>query len=793
MASSQHNSTKIGFILAAFLIGSLFFGMCASAAVNASISENNATQSMSGNPAVLASDSANIPELHDEDILGAGIPANMAPMNPDLLKYLQNQQEMQKIQATHLATAETTSDQSHALGYVPPPVSMSHLKGPFIVQDTGSTAQYSISAPTTEAAPSYDLRTTGKVTPVKNQLTSGTCWAFATYGALESFLRPGETWDFSENNMKNLLSTNYSEGYDRGSEQAGSYWKSTAYLARWSGPISEADDPFNPSSSASPTDKPVRKHVQNVYFIPDRKNSTDNTNIKTAIQTYGGVGTTIRWEGSSSYWNETSSSYHYMGSNILNHAVTIVGWDDTYDKSKFSTVPPGNGAFIVKNSWGSGWGESGYFYISYNDTKVGKDNVIFTAESPTNYNHIYQYDPLGWTAAYYFGGSKKSGWIANVFTSTRTETLSAVSFYTTDTNTAYQVYVYKNPNSGPVLNSSGAAWSGSGTFGNAGYHTVTVSPGVSLKPGDKFSVVVKLTNPSYDYYAAVESPNYGGASKANASAGQSYYSTTGAAWTDLTTILIKTNACIKAFTNDTGNGAGADQIGVVRDNKTWLLDASGNGVYGAGDRTYTFGTAGDRYVTGDWNGNGTTKIGVVRNNKTWLLDASGNGAYGAGDRTYTFGLAGDVPVTGDWTGNGTTRIGVVRNNKTWILDVSGNGAYGAGDLTYTFGTAGDVFITGDWNNDHTTEIGVVRNNKTWLLDASGNGAFGAGDLTYTFGLAGDRYVTGDWADTGTTRIGVVRTNTTWLLDASGDGKWGPGDYQYTFGKAGDKYVTGKWS
>jgi len=235
------------------------------------------------------------------------------------------------------------------------------------------------------------------------------------------------------------------------------------------------------------------------------------------------------------------------------------------------------------------------------------------------------------------------------------------------------------------------------------------------------------------------------------------------------------------------------KIGVVRNNKTWLLDASGNGAYGAGDLTYTFGIAGDRYVTGDWNGNGTTKIGVVRNNKTWILDASGNGAYGAGDLIYTFGMAGDVYVTGDWNNDNETEIGVVRTNTTWLLDASGDGKWGPGDYRYTFGKAGDVYVTGDWNNDHKTEIGVVRNNKTWLLDASGNGAYGAGDLTYTFGVAGDRYITGDWNGNGTTRIGVIRSNTTWLLDASGNGKWGPGDYQYTFGKAGDRYVTGRWS
>ena len=191
--------------------------------------------------------------------------------------------------------------------------------------------------------------------------------------------------------------------------------------------------------------------------------------------------------------------------------------------------------------------------------------------------------------------------------------------------------------------------------------------------------------------------------------------------------------------------------------------------------------------------NATPRIGVVRNNNTWLLDASGNGVYGPGDLTYTYGKAGDVYVTGDWTGNGTTKIGVVRNNNTWLLDASGNGLYGPGDLTYTFGKAGDVYITGDWNGDVKTEIGVVRTNNSWILDTSGNGAYGAGDRIYTFGKAGDRYVTGDWTGNVTTKIGVVRNNNTWLLDASGNGAWGAGDLSYIFGKAGDKYVTGKWS
>jgi hypothetical protein len=233
-------------------------------------------------------------------------------------------------------------------------------------------------------------------------------------------------------------------------------------------------------------------------------------------------------------------------------------------------------------------------------------------------------------------------------------------------------------------------------------------------------------------------------------------------------------------------------IGVVRNNKTWLLDASRDGKYGTGDLTCTFGKAGDVPVTGIWTGTTGTRIGVVRNNKTWLLDASGNGAFGAGDLTYTFGKAGDVPVTGDWDHDGMTEIGVVRSGKTWLLDASGDGAFGAGDFTYMFGKAGDVPVTGDWDGDGMTEIGVVRSNTSWLLDASGDGAFGAGDYTYTFGKAGDVPVTGDWNNNRKTEIGVVRGNTTWLLDTSGNGAFGSGDFTYTFGKNGDKPVTGVW-
>ena len=81
-----------------------------------------------------------------------------------------------------------------------------------------------------------------------------------------------------------------------------------------------------------------------------------------------------------------------------NHEVTIVGWDDNYAATNFhgaAGAPPGNGAFIVKNSWGTSFGDRGYFYLSYYDTSI-QDVTAFTAEPTSNYAAEYQYDPLGW-------------------------------------------------------------------------------------------------------------------------------------------------------------------------------------------------------------------------------------------------------------------------------------------------------------------------------------------------------------------------------------------------------------
>lgn len=320
---------------------------------------------------------------------------------------------------------------------------------------------------------------------------------------------------------------------------------STAYLARWSGPVKTADDPYDPSSGISPSNLPVQKHVQDVYFLPDRGGPLDNDNIKWALTTYGGVRASMKWDDASE--DAIHHTYYYNGSDKGGHAITIVGWDDNFDKNLFDGsfgVPPGDGAFIVKNSWGLDRHENGYFYVSYYDSAIGRNCAVFTAEPTTNYDHVYQYDPLGLVDT--FGYKDDTAWCANVFTATANEQLSAVSFYTATLNTQYELYVYKDPISGPV--SPDKYVESSGTIPVSGYHTVELSTKVPLTAGHKFSVVVKLRTPNYNFPVPVEEPLENYSSAATASAEQGYVSQYGVTWSDITSSHANTDVCLKAFT-----------------------------------------------------------------------------------------------------------------------------------------------------------------------------------------------------------------------------------------------------
>ncbi len=395
----------------------------------------------------------------------------------------------------------------------------------------------------------YDLRKIGKLSPVEDQGSSGTCWAFAALGSLESSLLPYEKWSFSENNMKNLDSSKYTWGFDRGYNDAGCWQEATAYLTRYSGPVTSAQDPFNEFSGTSPTGISPVKHVQDTVIL-NARNSTgviDNDQIKEAVMKYGAVYSLMTYDDS--YLNPSTYGYFYNGTLDVNHAIDIVGWDDNYSKNNFLNGAPGNGAFIIRNSWGSDWGDRGYFYVSYYDKFLANtdDNVVFMDAEPTsNYNNIYQYDPFGPVGS--LGYDSNSGWFSNVFTARGNELLKASSFYVFSPYSSYTLDVYLDPKGTPI--DGVLALTQSGIISTEGYKTIIFNKFIQLLKGHKFSVVVKLTSPNNTEPVTIEFPEQDYSSKATANPGESYVSSDGIFWQDMTSILANANVCLKAFTSN---------------------------------------------------------------------------------------------------------------------------------------------------------------------------------------------------------------------------------------------------
>ena len=386
------------------------------------------------------------------------------------------------------------------------------------------------------------------------------------------------TFDFSEWNMATNTSDYATEGFDWDTVTGGgNYQIATAYLSRWDGAVLEENDPYrsyngNPRQNYQEVDADY--HIQEVVWIPERESSTDNSEIKAAIMNYGAIYES--YQSYRDYYDGTKTNFYFPASGGYTnggHAIAVVGWDDNYSSSHFKITPPGDGAFICKNSWGASSGENGYFYISYYDKYFGKNGgaAVPAIERNTNYNTIYQYDPYGACSAL---GYRNTTYAANIFPQkgsslSKNETLRAVSFYTYFKNTFYEVYVVTNYQNSSSLQQRGTVVA-TGTMQDMGYHTVMLDHDVLLNAGTRFAVIVKLSvNGGYSYvyyeYPMTFGDGSGYSAKARANSDESYYSSNGNAWKDLTSYTTNANFCIKAFT-DNGTAALSTELFSAVDN-----------------------------------------------------------------------------------------------------------------------------------------------------------------------------------------------------------------------------------
>ncbi len=424
---------------------------------------------------------------------------------------------------------------------------------------------------------SYDARKDGIKTTVRNQGNFGTCWAIAVSSVMESYaykhnLAPADSLDFSETHLayfgNNSLvndSADPTSGDGQVSEnpwnEGGNIFKASAALARWSG---VADGKTFPASALTSTAYKLNekdRYNSNTSFVLesyDILSLDERTEVKEWICENGAA--TLSYSHNENYLKLTNGSYSYYADKdtMEYHAVTVIGWNDNYSALNFKVTPPGNGAWLCQNSWGSSWSDEGYFWISYYDTTIyrfsgikimPKNNLVtLEAQNKYEYSNLNNYTYNGAT---YFSmlTNDESISAANVFTAKTTERLSAVSTYTNQGNVYATVSIYKNLPENYKAPDNGTLAAKPQTFfiENEGYHTLELSDFITLTPGEKFAVVINFTAKETQIALPVEydtnEENYVYASLP----GQSYVNT-GSGWFDLNGRGYD-NVYIQAFTD----------------------------------------------------------------------------------------------------------------------------------------------------------------------------------------------------------------------------------------------------
>jgi len=198
----------------------------------------------------------------------------------------------------------------------------------------------------------FDWRDAGGVTAVKDQASCGSCWDFAACGALEAvnLIHGGMDLDLSEQQV--LSCATPMTGCD------GAYSAIAWAYIREHGVGSEACSPYTASDITACREdvcEPIAA-VKDWITIPN-----DVDQIKTAIYEYGPVKTSLCAYTDLHYY--TGGCYEHDGHDPTNHAVVLVGWDDD--------LCGGEGAWLIKNSWGTGWGIDGYGWLKYGTCRIG--------------------------------------------------------------------------------------------------------------------------------------------------------------------------------------------------------------------------------------------------------------------------------------------------------------------------------------------------------------------------------------------------------------------------------------
>ncbi len=249
---------------------------------------------------------------------------------------------------------------------------------------------------------SYNARSLGMTTSVKDQGDRPFCMTYARIAALETALiKKGyentsvdlsevhmlyERWQSSgsTNTFGKWYAYSYNQSYGLESSFDNSFQLRPFPVYESQMPMTTITDGYMPDTTYVGTSP---YEISTIYLYKAESDATEADNIratKEGIYQYGSVAANISYVPES----EDDASYRFFGngqdytyylpqkkSTGIGHVVQIVGWDDSYSKNNFSSKPQADGAWLCKNSWGNIGGSSGYFWMSY----YSKVSIIWEA------------------------------------------------------------------------------------------------------------------------------------------------------------------------------------------------------------------------------------------------------------------------------------------------------------------------------------------------------------------------------------------------------------------------------
>jgi len=355
----------------------------------------------------------------------------------------------------------------------------------------------------------YDPRELNMVSPVKDQYHNANCWAHAALTTAEqnllkqglvtdpsSLKLSGEHFSYGLFNITNdpLNNTagdlNWTSKGDSGYNQTGMQNRLIAFhLSTWPGLV-DNDVEYYQGRQMSLDHSNAKYKLKNAkfYYTPTIEE------MKSAVMQYGAMYGAIPATGL-----DWTSVYFYSTSDDVNHAITIVGWDDSISANNFSVRPSRDGAWLVKNSYGDYNGNGGYVWVSYDHLVNSCIAMEFMLQDTYDNNYFYDRScGLSDTGAF-FSGDTTNDWTANIFeakkaTETEAEYLKAVNVaLSVDKNIGADctIRIYTdvdetNPQSGKLVHTQ------TEFFDRSGIYTIELDKAIELKKGQKFSVVSEL-------------------------------------------------------------------------------------------------------------------------------------------------------------------------------------------------------------------------------------------------------------------------------------------------------------